>query len=306
MPLILSLAATSSGPDATLYGAGPDGLFRLEGAEAVAVGQPMSSLYCCASVAGMTGSVLLVGGAPHGAAWRTADGDWQAGWMDYSTAPVLQIAPAPHAEQSGVLLAATDGAGILRTTNRGHTWSLCNYGLREFTVLALAWAPPPPINRWPTFEVVFAGTDRGLYRSPAAGLGWQHVTGVEDAIQALAVSHDFHNDGTVLAGAEGGGLLRSIDGGRTFAPVDTLTARVDALLAQHNGGWLAATPNGVYASDDALTWQLIPGSGAALCLLETAGGVIGGGEYGFTRLALDGKQLVAATSATVDGHERAS
>lgn len=287
MPLILSLTTIGAEPDATLYGAGSDGLFRLVGDEAVAEVQPMSSLYCCASVAGMAGPVLLVGGAPHGAAWRAADGEWQAGWMDYTTASVLQIAPAPHAEQSGVLLAATDGAGILRTSNRGRTWSVCNYGLHEFTVLALAWAPPPPSDRWPTFEIVFAGTDRGLYRSPAAGLGWQQVAGIEDAIQALAVSPHFHADGTVLAGAEAGGLLRSTDGGRTFAPVETLTARVDALLAQRSGGWLAATPHGIFLSADAIAWQMIPGSPAALCLLETADGVIAGGEFGFARLAIE-------------------
>ncbi len=285
MPIILSLTATGPAPDAPLYGAGPDGLFRFEEGNAVAEAQPMSSLYCCACVAGMTGPVLLTGGAPHGAAYRDPSGAWQGGWMDYSDAPMLQIAPAPHAEQSGVLLAASDGAGILRTTNRGQTWALCNYGLHDFTVLALAWAPPAPASQWPSFEVVFAGTEQGLYRSPAAGLGWQQVAGVADAIQALAVSPNFHVDGTVLAGGEAGGLLRSTDGGRSFAHMEGFTARVDALLALRAGGWLAATPAGLYASDDAHMWQLLPGTPPALCLLETSAGVVAGGEFGFATIA---------------------
>ena len=285
MPLILSLTAAGSAPDSSLYGAGPDGLFRWNGDAALAEAQPMQQLYCCAAVAGMTGPVLLTGGAPHGTAYRDVNGDWQAGWMDYAAAPVLQIAPAPHAEQSGVLLAASDGAGILRSANRGQTWQLCNYGLHEFTVLALAWAPPPPAKEWPTFEVVFAGTERGLYRSPAAGLGWQRVAGVDDAIQALAVSPQFHSDGTVLAGGEAGGLLHSNDGGRSFTPVEGFTARADALLALHAGGWLAATPEGVYQSTDARTWALLPDSPPALCLLEVGEGVVAGGEFGFGRVA---------------------
>jgi hypothetical protein len=285
MPIILSLALAGETLADALYGAGPDGLFLLHGEEAVAQPQPMSNLYCCATVAGMTGQVLLTGGAPHGVAWRDPLGNWQAGWMDYTDAPVLQIAPAPHAGQSGVLLAATDGAGILRTTNRGQRWVLCNYGLREFTVLSVAWAPPPPAEQWPSFEVVFAGTERGLYRSPAAGLGWQQVAGVKDAIQALAVSPRFHSDGTVLAGGEAGGLLRSVDGGRSFAPVAHFDARVDALLALQ-GGWLAATPEGISVSPDATTWALLSDSPAALCLLDVGGGIMAGGTFGFARVAL--------------------
>ncbi len=246
----------------------------------------MSGLFCCATVAGVAGPVLLVGGAPHGAAWRAAGSGWQAGWMDYTRAPVLQLAPAPHAEQSGVLLSATDGAGILRTTNRGRTWTLCNYGLHEFTVLALAWAPAPPADDWPAFEVVFAGTESGLYRSPAAGLGWRRVADTDGAIQAIAVSPSFHANGTVLAGLESGGLLQSTDGGRTFASVPSFAARADALLALRNGGWLAATPDGIYMSPDADTWQLLPQSPVALCLLELATGVLAGGEFGIERLAM--------------------
>ena len=284
MPLILSLTCTNPAPDATIYGAGGDGLFRLEGDTAVTEAQPMHSLFCCAAVPGMAGPVLLTGGAPHGVAWRGASDAWQAGWMDYTDVPILQIAPAPNAQQSGVLLAASDGAGILRTTNRGRTWTLCNYGLHDFTVLALAWAPPPPAILWPAFEVVLAGTDHGLYRSPAAGLGWQQVAGVQDAIQALAVSPDFHRSGAVLAAGEAGGLLRSTDGGRTFTAVPDFDARVDALLARRDGRWLAATPNGVYHSPDAQAWQLLPSSPPALCLLEVDDAIVLGGEFGFARI----------------------
>ncbi len=287
MPIVLSLAAA----DHQLYAAGPEGLFRaaLDSDGALEpLPQPMQSLYCCATVPGLNGPVLLAGGTPHGAAFRplasAAEDAWQAGWMDHTSAPVLQIAPAPHAEQSGVILAATGGEGILRSANRGRTWSLVNFGLRDFSVLALAWAPPPPPGRWPAREVVFAGSERGLYRSPAGGLGWKAVPGIEAAVQAIAVSPAFHEDGMVLAGTEEAGLWRSTDGGRSFAPIPGAPARVDALFAGCDGWW-AGAPDGVYRARDGEGWHPLPDSPAALCFLQTADTLWAGGEYGLVRLA---------------------
>jgi hypothetical protein len=273
MPLILSFALLSD----ALYAAGPDGLFRIEAGELTDVPQPMSSLACCAAC----DEALLVGGSPHGVAFRMAGGDWKAGWVDYTTSPALAIAPAPRCEQSGVLLAATAGEGILRSTNRGRTWQLCNFGMRDFTVLTVAWAPPPPARAWPAREVAFAGTEHGMYRSPAAGLGWQQVAGLEDAIQAIAVSPEFHSDGVVLAGGEESGLWRSSDAGRRFAMVAGLPGRIDA-IALASGRWVVATPDGIWTSRDAVAWSQLSGSPHALCLQQTAEGVWAGGEFGVT------------------------
>lgn len=276
MSLILSFSRVGE----RLYAAGPDGLFRVEGTSLVAQPQPMESLTCC----GAAGDTLLVGGFPHGAALLAPGGEWQAGWMDHTTAPVLAFAAAPDTDQSGLVLAATGGDGLLRSTNHGRTWSLCNFGLHEFTLLALAWAPPPPPGRWPRREIVFAAGDRALYRSPAGGLGWQRLAlPVEDAFQALALSPTFHDDGLVLAGSENNGLWRSHDGGRTFARVETGPERVDSLLASAQG-WLAASPQGVWFSRDTITWRLLANSPAALALCETASGIVTGGESGVTLL----------------------
>lgn len=272
MAVILSFATLR----AALYAAGPDGLFLVEGSDLTPQPQPMSSLTCCGAV----GESLLVGGAPHGAASRSPLGEWQASWMDYTSAPVLTFAPAPGSEESGVLLAATGGDGILRSTNRGRTWTLCNFGLHEFTVLALAWAPPAAANAWPRREIAFAGSDRALYRSPASGLGWQRLPlPAEDAFQAIALSPLFHTDGMVMAGGEESGLWRSTDGGRSFTHARSGPKRVDALLAG-DWGWLAATPQGIWHSGDALVWQLLSDSPPALALCTFAGRLWAGGEFG--------------------------
>lgn len=278
MPNVLSLAFDGQ----TLYAAGPEGLFRSESTELHAVPQPMASLYCAATVAG----TLLVGGAPFGTARLTASGEWQGGWMDHTRAPVVAIAPAPGADQNGLLLAATAGDGILRSTDGGRAWTLCNYGLRDFTILCVAWAPAPPVGRWPARTIAFCGSERALYRSPAAGLGWSHVAEYASAVQTIAVSPGFHDDGIVLAGTEEDGLWRSDDDGRTFTLIDGPPHRIDALIAIA-AGWLAATPEGIWSAPaNALAWTAVADSSPALCLAKTDDGVVAGGEDGIAWLAI--------------------
>jgi hypothetical protein len=276
MPVILALTEARG----IIYGAGPDGLFALEKGALRAVLQPMATLYTCAVV----GDLLLTGGAPHGVASRNLnlpeDTQWQGGWMDHTTTPVLALAPAPGSAESGLLLAATAGDGILRSTNRGVSWTLCNYGLLDHVILSMAWAPAPKGDSWLDRQIVFAGSESALYRSPAAGLAWKRVDSMpQGAVQALAISPHFHSDGVVLAGTESSGIWRSQDGGRTFARVEGGPQHVEALLALTNG-WLAGTAEGMWESVDGVAWQRAADSAAALCLLHSGGAIYVGDEKG--------------------------
>jgi len=284
MPLILSLSVY----DNNLIGAGPEGLFLFRRGALTPILQPMSALYGCA----VAGDRLLVAGAPHGVASRLIDGDdltaereWQGGWMDHTSAPAVSITAlaSPNGE-TPILLAATAGDGILRSSNRGINWTLCNFGIQEYVILSLAWGPRPTTASWLDRQVAFAGSEAGLYRSPAAGLAWKKVLEApQDAVQALAVSHQYHTDGIVLAGTESQGLWRSTDGGRSFAQVAGLPERVDALLATATG-YLAGTPEGVFRSADSATWEVIPSSPAALALAQVGETVYIGNETGIAVL----------------------
>lgn len=281
MPVILALTETHG----TIYGAGPDGLFAYEDGALRSIPQPMSTLYTCAAL----GDFLLTGGAPHGVAARNMnlpeDSQWQGGWMDHTLAPVLALAPAPGSAESGLLLAATAGDGILRSTNRGISWTLCNYGLLDHVILSLAWAPAARGDSWLDRQVVFAGSEVALYRSPAAGLAWKRVEAMpQGAVQAIAVSPHFHSDGIVLAGTESSGIWRSQDSGRTFARIEGGPQHVEALLALPNG-WLAGTAEGLWESTDGVAWQLAANSGSVLCLLESDGVVHIGNETGIREYA---------------------
>lgn len=276
MPIVLSLTQDRG----QLWAAGPEGLFHVTGAQGgdslEPIPQPEAELACAAAADGR----LLVGGLPHGAAF-SADGGatWQASWMDGVEGPVLCFAADPRIAETGVLLAGTAQGGVLRTHNRGRQWAVSNYGLLDYSVLALAWAPPAPAGAWPAWEVAFAATEGGVYRSPNGGLGWRRSTGPGSAAQVVAPAPDFHSSGLVLAGTESEGLWRSTDGGRTFSRLDHAPERVDALV--HAGDrWLCSDADSLWESCDGAAWRPISAGPPALVLLATPQGVWAGGEEG--------------------------
>lgn len=262
MPLVLSLAASDK-----LWASGPEGLYHYrytedyynEGTLDVVL-QPQQQLYCCAAV----GKQVLVGGLPYGIAYSPDEGAaWHAARLDGIDAPPLCLAPDPRAAETGVILAGTAGAGVLRSLDWGRSWTPANFGLQDTTVMALAWAPPAPPETWPRWALVLAATEEGLYRSPNGGRGWRRAAGVRGVFQALAVEPAGR---IVLAGAEAAGLWRSADAGRTFEPVSAAPQQVNALAATPTG-WVLSSNDGLWRSADGLAWEPIPGSRPAFVLL---------------------------------------
>jgi photosystem II stability/assembly factor-like uncharacterized protein len=272
MSIILSLSRNNG----DLWAAGPEGLFTWVDGALQPIAQPQQNLYCCCAIHDR----ILVGGLPHGVAFSLQRGEnWQAGWMDNVDAPVLSLSPDPLVEQTGVLLAGTDGGGVLRTTNRGNHWYTRNYGLRSFTILAIAWAPPAPAEAWPRWQTVFACTEEGIYHSPNGGRGWKRSECAEAVYQTLAIAPDFHTSGFVLAGTEGEGLFRSTNGGHSFQPAPDAPQQINALAATGDG-WLLSDENHLWQSKDGLVWEPVANSQSALVLLATGQEVVVGNEEG--------------------------
>jgi photosystem II stability/assembly factor-like uncharacterized protein len=285
MAIILSISEANE----TRWAAGPHGLFQVDSGQLAPLPQPMERL---ASVLALQ-SRLLVGGAPHGVAYTADQGqNWQAAWMSGCQTPVLVIAADPDVANSGVLLAGTEGEGILRSTDRGGYWFPCNYGLRNYMILSMTWAPSAPPKQWPRREVVFATTEEGIYRSPNAGRAWKRADCPDAVYQIVAVSPRYHHDGLVLAGAEEDGLWRSSDGGRSFARVASAPAQVNALCAWE-GGWLLSGIDQLWSSVDGEEWQPVEGSEPALVLRKAAGGILVGSENGVALLHPDNLKLIA-------------
>ncbi len=291
MSIILSLSEC----EGKVWAAGPYGLFVVGEDELTPTPQPMERL----TTACVLGDRIFTGGAPFGIAYLqdTAE-QWQAAWREGAEEAVLTFATAPDYDDSGAILAGSEGDGVLRSLDRGLRWMPSNFGLQNLTILTLAWAPPMGEDAWPSWQVVFAGTEEGIYRSPNGGLGWKRSESADAAFQTVAVAPDMHCSGLVLAGTETDGLWRSADGGRTFAAVEGAPEQVNALIAltSSNGdgeaaNWLLSDDTQLWRSQDGSLWTPISGSDAALCLLEVNGHIYAGGENGVTVLSRAGFQV---------------
>jgi hypothetical protein len=286
MSIILSLSKN----EGSIWAAGPYGLFAVGEEELTPTPQPQERLTTACSL----GDRIFTGGAPFGVAYllETAE-QWQAAWQEGTDSAVLAFASAPDYDDSGLILAGSEGDGVLRSRDRGLRWMPSNFGLRNLTVLTLAWAPPMDEDAWPRWQVVFAGTEEGIYRSPNAGLGWKRSESADAAYQTVAVAPDVHCSGLVLAGTETDGLWKSCDGGRSFVAVEGAPEQVNALIALAGGSessspaesgkpvnWLLSDDTQLWCSHDGTAWSPIADTSAALCLLEVDGRIYGGGENG--------------------------
>jgi Abnormal spindle-like microcephaly-assoc'd, ASPM-SPD-2-Hydin len=114
------------------------------------------------------------------------------------------------------------GAGILKSTDGGQTWS--TVGASVFTGVR--------INRMvmPASNVLLVGSGNGLYRSVDGGLNFGNNSPNFDNGQPVlgsgALISDLHldtaNPNTVYAAVSNQGLFRSTDGGATFPPTNNL------------------------------------------------------------------------------------
>ena len=217
------------------------------------------------------GRYLFAAGLPSGLA-RSSDGGqtWDLCWLDEVEAPVLCLAASPDVDQDGVLLAGTEGGGVLRSEDWGRRWRRANVGLQDLAVTAVACAP-----QWDRREVAFAVTPSGLYRSSSGGRAWKPAPGWTAAsppIQAFALVPWPEEPGFLLfAATEEQGLFRSTDGGRSFQPLGGPTPAY-ALWASpdlaHDGALLLVAGEGVFRSEDGgETWHpVLPEAPSILCL----------------------------------------
>lgn len=247
------------------------------------VAQPLpylSALYAA-------GGRLLAGGPRGQLLYSTDDGaTWYQGRApQIQQALISALAVSPAFRRDGVVLAGTDGAGVLRSTNGGTDWQLTNFGLQDLHVVALATAPGEAqlgipyhrVGRWPAF----AATTSGLYRSPNGGRAWQPVAlGPADVtVQALAVSPTFAQDGVVFAGTEAHGLFRSADRGQTWSALDLGLERPPAINAlwlhpafAETAICLIGTADGrvLHSDDGGAHWNVVHTGDAAVLTLGGA------------------------------------
>jgi hypothetical protein len=289
------IGAISSGGSVMSVCTGPDGRSWLATGSGILTGatgnwrplpeqMPMEQVGLVAAagpdwfLAGLSGGLIL-----------TWDGGrtWASAWIDEIDDPIACISPSATYGKDITLLAGTVGAGVLRSTDGGRRWRLSNFGLEEFSILALTTA-----GDWSRRQVVFAGTADGIYRSSGGGRAWKVVGLRGFAVQSLAAGHkpptaarsepfrpsrsDASGPWTILAGTESNGLYKSADGGYTWdrcgLEIGDDTGINALLCADVDGGdiWLAGTDEGSIwrSADDGDSWSEVCNAGGPVLSLS--------------------------------------
>lgn len=202
---------------------------------------------------------LFIGGAAGGIAYSLDAGDsWHRSWLDQVDSPVACMIPSPSYSKDYILLAGTQGQGILRSTDGGRHWQLENFGLQGFYVFGLAAVAVESTFRELDYtrDYVYAATDDGIYFSPNGGRAWKPA-GKETTAKvflSVAVSINFDADQTVYAGSETGEVYRSRDGGASWQKLDIgqrSLGAINSILCLENGEILTGTSEaGILASKD--------------------------------------------------------
>lgn len=267
---VLALAADET----ALWAGGIGGAARYSsGWQSLLSGLPLTSVTALASINGW----LYAGGA--GGIARSPDGGthWEQTNSAHSASPVTAFAFSPG--NPTLLLASTLAHGVLRSTDAGAHWSIATFGLETLECTALLWAQQ---------DSAFVGTPSGLYISPNGGRAWRSCAGTEGAPIAALVALP---DGTLLAGVELGGVLRSQDGGETWhrhsdlPPDITITTMLSTAL----GVLLASSEHGLlHSRDGAASWTCVEN---ALTLSLATNGATDG--------ATDGARVYAGTTAQI-------
>jgi photosystem II stability/assembly factor-like uncharacterized protein len=139
--------------------------------------------------------------------WKTTDGGRTWGSIHAGMINDSDIMTLTFDRRTPRTLFATACTGIYRSTDAAGRWTKIR-GIPSSSRRTRAFAQDP---RDP--DALFAGTTEGLWTSEDGGATWQRRTDPGLVVNALLVEPD----GTLLVGADGAGVLRSADAGRTWA-----------------------------------------------------------------------------------------
>ncbi len=140
--------------------------------------------------------------------------------MDANNPRILYAAMWDHQRTPWFIRSGGPGGGLYKTTDGGDTWEKLEGGLPD--LVGKIGVAVSPANSERVYAIVEA-EDGGLYRSDNAGKSWSRIN-PDRVIQARAwyynhITADTQDENTVwIMNAP---LLKSIDGGKSFTPVDT-------------------------------------------------------------------------------------
>jgi photosystem II stability/assembly factor-like uncharacterized protein len=166
----------------------------------------------------------------------------------FSTKVVFTVAVNSSAPNQ--VFVGTFQAGIFRSDNGGQTWVEANEGLTQSNVLTLASSPVDSNH-------LIAGTEGGVFVTHNGGANWASTPVIE---QVNKVVFDATQTDTAYAATLTNGVLKSTDGGDTWAPFNDglVGSNITSLDADPGGSGTiyAATSSGIFVlGSGATTWQ---------------------------------------------------
>ena len=204
----------------------------------------------------MAGNYTICAGTIGTGVWLSPDGgeSWKrAGGDLWNESRVFELSVHPHEPRTS-FAGANDG--IYKSTDGGMNFARLNSPMNEMDVWRIAIDPVDP-------DIIYAGTrPAALYRSKDAGRSWQKLTAeiAESCpnvriprVTALTVDPSDHR--VIWAGLEVDGVLRSQDGGDSWARIPNSgipDPDIHDIAVTVNGKTtvLTSTPREIFASND--------------------------------------------------------
>ena len=108
----------------------------------------------------------------------------------------------------------TIGQGVWKSTDGGDTWNRLANGLfAEADIRAIAVRPD-------NTNILFAGTEKGLYHSDSAGQTWSQVDSPMNDLQIWSIAINPSNPDIIYVGTCPSDLFKSDDNGKTWCKLD--------------------------------------------------------------------------------------
>ncbi len=128
--------------------------------------------------------------------------------------------------QSGVVYACSDVAGVYRSTDGGRTWAIRSAGLGNYEIASFAVDPFDSDTLYAGAGAYAESNKAGIYISHDAGLSWEHLENTAtNGITfrrfrtADAIAPHPTRQGAIVTGSRQSGIWRTTDSGETWTQV---------------------------------------------------------------------------------------